>query len=77
MKEISKKANDITKLLIEQAHTKLTSGEELTATELKVCLDIAKQYGVETKEEPKNIIENLPFDESGEEECLETTEQNT
>lgn len=77
MKDTKEKANAITKLLIEQAHSKLTSGEELSATELKVCLDIAKQYGVETKEEPKNIIENLPFDESGEEECLETTEQNT
>tara|TARA_B100001250_G_scaffold88319_2_gene73105 strand:+ start:4525 stop:4758 length:234 start_codon:yes stop_codon:yes gene_type:complete len=76
MSEIKNKANAITSLLIEQAHTKLTSGVELTATELKVCLDIAKQYGIETQEEPKNVIENLPFDESGEEECLETTEQN-
>ena len=76
MSEIKSKANAITSLLIEQAHTKLTSGVELTATELKVCLDIAKQYGIETQEEPKNVIENLPFDESGEEECLETTEQN-
>lgn len=65
MVEVKQKANQITTLLIEQAHAKLTSGAELTATELKVCLDIAKQYGVETQEAPKNIIEELPFDEVG------------
>tara|TARA_R100001463_G_scaffold46247_1_gene94786 strand:+ start:1566 stop:1781 length:216 start_codon:yes stop_codon:yes gene_type:complete len=66
MSEIKQKANAITNLLIEQAHQKLTSGAELTATELKVCLDIAKQYGIETQEAPKNVLENLPFDELGE-----------
>ena len=36
---------------------------ELSASDLKVCLDISKAYGIEEKEKPTNIIENLPFDE--------------
>ena len=54
---------EITKLLINQAHQKLSSGVELSASDLKVCLDISKAYGIEEKEKPTNIIENLPFDE--------------
>jgi hypothetical protein len=57
------KKQQITKLLIDQAHQKLSSGVELSASDLKVCLDISKAYGIEEKEKPKNIIENLPFDE--------------
>ena len=42
----------------------LTSGEKLTASELKVCLDTCKTYGVEIDEEPKQTItDDLPFDE--------------
>ncbi len=33
------KANEIVDMLINQAHKKLTSGEDLTASEMKVCLD--------------------------------------
>jgi len=57
------KKQEITKLLIDQAHQKLSSGVELSASDLKVCLDISKAYGIEEKEKPTNIIENLPFDE--------------
>ncbi len=57
------KKQEITKLLIDQAHQKLSSGVELSASDLKVCLDISKAYGIEEKEKPKNIIEDLPFDE--------------
>lgn len=60
------KAQEITKLLIAQAHSKLSSGDELSASDLKVCLDISKAYGIEEKEKPSNILENLPFDELGE-----------
>jgi len=57
------KAQEITTLLINQAHQKLSSGIELSASDLKVCLDISKAYGIEEKEKHTNIIENLPFDE--------------
>ena len=55
------KKQEITKLLIDQAHQKLSSGVELSASDLKVCLDISKAYGIEEKEKPKNIIEDLPL----------------
>lgn len=57
------KAKQITALLIEQAHHKLSSGAELSASDLKVCLDISKAYGIEEQEKPTNILESLPFDE--------------
>ena len=42
----------------------LTSGEKLTASELKVCLDTCKTYGVEIESKPTNsITEDLPFNE--------------
>lgn len=62
-KDTKTKAIEITKLLIDQAHAKLSSGIELNASDLKVCLDITKQYGIQEQEKPENIIENLPFDE--------------
>ena len=52
------------KLLVDKAYEMLTSGEKLTASELKVCLDTCKTYGVEVDEQPKNsITDDLPFDE--------------
>jgi hypothetical protein len=42
----------------------LTSGEKLTASELKVCLDTCKTYGVEIESKPTtSITEDLPFNE--------------
>jgi len=51
-------------LLVDKAYEYLTSGDKLTASELKVCLEVCKTFGVEIeKETPKNITEDLPFDE--------------
>ena len=58
------KTKILPKLLVDKAYEMLTSGEKLTASELKVCLDTCKTYGVEVDEQPKNsITDDLPFDE--------------
>ena len=58
------KTKAIPKLLVDKTYEMLTSGEKLTAIELKVCLDTCKTYGVEIDEEPKQTItDDLPFDE--------------
>ena len=58
------KIKSLPKLLVDKAYEMLTSGEKLTASELKVCLDTCKTYGVEIDEEPKQTITaDLPFDE--------------
>ena len=58
------KIKSLPKLLVDKAYEMLTSGEKLTASELKVCLDTCKSYGVEIDEEPKQTItDDLPFDE--------------
>ena len=58
------KIKSLPKLLVDKAYEMLTSGEKLTASELKVCLDTCKTYGVEIDEAPKQTItDDLPFDE--------------
>ena len=58
------KIKSLPKLLVDKAYEMLTSGEKLTASELKVCLDTCKTYGVEIDEEPiQTITDDLPFDE--------------
>ena len=58
------KTKAIPKLLVDKTYEMLTSGEKLTASELKVCLDTCKTYGVEIDDEPKQTItDDLPFDE--------------
>ena len=58
------KTKAIPKLLVDKTYEMLTSGEKLTASELKVCLDTCKTYGVELDEEPKQTItDDLPVDE--------------
>ena len=58
------KIKSLPKLLVDKAYEMLTSGEKLTASELKVCLDTCKTYGLEIYEEPKQTItDDLPFDE--------------
>ena len=58
------KTKAIPKLLVDKTYEMLTSGEKLRASELKVCLDTCKTYGVEIDEEPKQTItDDLPFDE--------------
>jgi hypothetical protein len=59
------KSKALPKLLVDVAYEMLTSGDKLTASELKVCLDTCKTYGVEVDEQPKNnVTDNLPFDEN-------------
>jgi hypothetical protein len=59
------KTKVLPKLLVDKAYEMLTSGEKLTASELKVCLDTCKTYGVEVDEQPQtSITDSLPFDES-------------
>lgn len=55
---------ELPKLLVAHAHKKLKSGEDLTASEMKVCLDVCKAYSKEpiTKKE-HNILDEVPFDD--------------
>ena len=55
---------ELPRLLVEQAYKKLLSGVDLTASEMKVCLDICKQYSPENLGEKtvENIMD-LPFSE--------------
>ena len=62
--------NDIVKelpeLLVKHAYTKLKSGEELTASEMKVCLEVCKTYSTDNlNKKPENILDNVPFDTDG------------
>lgn len=58
------KADSIVDMLITQAHDKLKSDKPLTASEMKVCLDICKTYSsgiqVDTNME---LLKDLPFDD--------------
>jgi|TARA_X000001382_G_scaffold12483_1_gene8244 hypothetical protein len=55
--------DELPKLLVSHAYKKLKSGEDLTASEMKVCLDVCKAYSAEKLvEKPNNILETLPFD---------------
>ena len=57
------KANEIVDMLISQAHKKLKSGEDLSASEMKVCLDVCKTYGTGiTSNNDVDIISELPFE---------------
>ena len=58
------KANEIVDMLIAQAHTKLKSGEDLTASEMKVCLDVCKTYGTGvTSSSDVDLLSDLPFED--------------
>jgi|TARA_R110001606_G_scaffold364948_1_gene519607 hypothetical protein len=58
------KANEIVDMLIAQAHTKLKSGEDLSASEMKVCLDVCKTYGTGIQSNNDvDITSDLPFDD--------------
>jgi|TARA_R110000822_G_scaffold91216_11_gene210453 hypothetical protein len=57
---------ELPQLLVTHAYTKLKSGEPLTASELKVCLDVCKAYSAATIiKQPENILETVPFDIDG------------
>ena len=54
---------ELQQLLVNHAYKKLKSGEDLTASEMKVCLEVCKTYSKEplTKKED-NILDEVPFD---------------
>ena len=50
-------------LLVRQAYKKLKSGDDLTATEMKVCLEVCKTYSSEDiVKKANNILDDVPFD---------------
>ena len=57
---------ELPELLVKHAYTKLKSGEELTASEMKVCLEVCKTYSTDNlNKKPENIFDNVPFDTDG------------
>ena len=57
---------ELPELLVKHAYTKLKSGEELTASETKVCLEVCKTYSTDNlNKKPENILDNVPFDTDG------------
>ena len=58
--------DELPKLLVKQAYKKLKSGEDLTASEMKVCLDVCKAYSTDAlNKKPDNILDSVPFDTNG------------
>ena len=55
---------ELPQLLVKHAYTKLKSGDELTASEMKVCLAVCKTYSSDpiVKKED-NILDDIPFDD--------------
>ena len=50
-------------LLVKQAYKKLKSGDDLTASEMKVCLEVCKTYSSEDiVRKANNILDEVPFD---------------
>ena len=57
---------ELPELLVKHAYTKLKSGEELTASEMKVCLEVCKTYSTDNlNKKTDNILDNVPFDTNG------------
>ena len=57
---------ELPELLVKHAYTKLKSGEELTASEMKVCLEVCKTYSTDNlNKKPENILDSVPFDTDG------------
>jgi hypothetical protein len=56
------KADAIVDMLINQAHSKLKGDEPLSASEMKVCLDICKTYSSGIQVDPNmELLKDLPF----------------
>ena len=54
---------ELPQLLVTHAYTKLKSGQELTASEMKVCLEVCKTYSTDSlQKKPNNILDEVPFD---------------
>ncbi len=50
-------------LLVLHAYRKLKSGEEISASEMKVCLEVCKTYSQpEVIEKVNHILDDVPFD---------------
>jgi len=50
--------------LVNHAYKKLKSGEDLTASEMKVCLEVCKTYSKEPlSKKEDNILDEVPFDD--------------
>ena len=50
-------------LLVRQAYKKLKSGDDLTASEMRVCLEVCKTYSSEDiVKKANNILDDVPFD---------------
>ena len=61
--KIEKILEELPELLVKHAYQKLKSGNKLTASEMKVCLDVCKTCLLYTSEaKPNNILEEVPFD---------------
>ena len=57
---------ELPELLVKHAYSKLKSGEELTASEMKVCLEVFKTYSTDNlNKKPDNILDSVPFDTDG------------
>ena len=54
---------ELPQLLVNHAYKKLKSGEDLTASEMKVCLEVCKTYSKEPlAKKEDNILDQVPFD---------------
>ena len=57
---------ELPELLVKHAYTKLKSGEEPTASEMKVCLEVCKTYSTDNlNKKTDNILDDVPFDTNG------------
>ena len=60
------KADEIVDMLIDQAYKRLNSSEPLSASEMKVCLDICKTYSSGIMADPNlDLLKDLPFEHDG------------
>ena len=54
---------ELPQLLVTHSYNKLKSGDELTASEMKVCLEICKQYSKDPiAKKEVNLLDSVPFD---------------
>ena len=61
---IEKIIEELPELLVKHAYQKLKSGEDLTASEMKVCLEVCKTYSKEPlAKKEDNILDQVPFDD--------------
>ena len=60
---LDKIIKELPQLLVTHAYVKLKSGQELTASEMKVCLEVCKTYSTDSlQKKPDKILDEVPFD---------------